>query len=449
MMTIEQFKEQVFMRAQAMGFDEYELYYQYNNSLSLQGFEGDIVSYAESITSGVNFRGTVAGKAGSCFSEVLDQQAVDMLVNKAYEAATLIENDDQIHLVANNQQYATLELYNPNLKSVDNTTKVEFVLKTEKQALAEDAVEKVSTVSYSDGEVAYQLHNSKGLSLNFKRNYAQSYIGVIAADGEDKRTAYEFVHGNQFTKITGAPLVKDVAKRVSAKLGAKPVNSGNYQIVLSNEASASLLGVFISAFSADAVQKGMSQLKGKLGKAIASDTLSLIDDPHLENGLASTPFDGEGTATYKKSLIQNGILNTFLHNLKTAQKDGITTTGNASRGSYKANIGVAPTNCYIKPSEISLETLLDCVGHGLVITEFDGLHAGANAVTGDFSLSARGFILADGKLAKPVNQIVVSGNYFNMLKQVRHIANDLVFRASPIGSPTIAVGILAVAGSDK
>ena len=180
---------------------------------------------------------------------------------------------------------------------------------------------------------------------------------------------------------------------------------------------------------------------------IAAPCLTLMDDPLLAGGLASTPFDGEGVAHFANAVIREGRLNTLLHNRKTARKQGCATTGNAARGSYSGSVQVGPTNFFFAPGPGDRQALLAQMDRGLLITQVQGLHSGANPVTGDFSLGARGFRVEKGKTAEPVSGITVAGNFFHMLKSTCLAAEDLYFGTSGIGSPTLWVGELKVAGT--
>ncbi len=445
-MKIDIFAKKIFERAKTYHLDAFELYYQYGNELSLEAYQGSIDSYSESTTSGVNFRVVVNGKTGSCFSEVLDEAAIDYLVESAYQAALHIENDDDVNLISTGLEYPELNLYNEELVAVDNQKKINFILNAEARGLKDESIERVNGVHYADGMTGCRLFNSNGLDIAYQTNNAYTYISVIGKDETATHTAYGISYDRDFNALIEDDIVQKAHDKLVAKFGAKSVPTGLYPVVFSNEAFASLLSVFMSNFSAEMAQKDMSLLKGKVGQVIASKVFSLIDDPLLEKGLASAPFDGEGVPMRKKYIIKTGKFETFLHNMNTAKKDGVETTGNASRGSFKATVGVAPSNAFVEPSNLAVSDLYKQVDNGLVITELDGLHAGASPISGDFSLSARGFQLKDGKPAGAVNQIVVSGNFFKMIQNIVAVADDLKFRLSPIGSPTIYVGQLNVAG---
>jgi len=224
------------------------------------------------------------------------------------------------------------------------------------------------------------------------------------------------------------------------------VTSGQYRVVIQNLAMTDLLETFSPAFSAENAQKELSLLKGKIGEAVAAVSVSIVDDPLRTDGFASRPFDAEGVPSQRHSVVENGVFQTFLHNLKTAHKDGVASTGNADKGSYASSVRVSPTNFYIEAGTESFEAMLTDIGDGLVITEVEGLHAGANAVSGDFSLLSKGYTVKNGKREIPVEQITIAGNFFDMLKNIRSVGTDLRFPSGGFGSPSIDVGTLSVAG---
>jgi len=270
----------------------------------------------------------------------------------------------------------------------------------------------------------------------------------VAKDGDEVNNEYGMFFGCK-ADVDVEQVAREAVADTVAGMNAKPLPSGTYPVVLRSDVAADLLSAFESVFSAAAAQKGLSLLKGREGEIIAAECVTLWDDPHMAGGLASCAFDAEGVPTQKKAVIENGRFNTLLHNLKTAHKQGVESTGNASKANYAAPITVAPTNFYFAPGDISREELLAQAGDGVFITSLAGMHAGVDSISGDFSLSAKGFAIENGKLGRPVAQITLAGNFFTMLKDVRGFANDLKFgfpSKSWMGSASMLVGKLSVAG---
>jgi PmbA protein len=296
-----------------------------------------------------------------------------------------------------------------------------------------------------------RIVNSKGLELIHRSNNVFAMLSPVIKDGDMVNNASAYKVTRNFSELNAADLAKEAVDNAMAYIGAQPVKSGTYRIALRNDVASDILATFSGIFSADNVQKGMSMLKGKLGTTIASDKVTVIDDPLLPGGLRSVPFDAEGVAAYTKEVISGGMLKTFLYNLKTAMKDGVKTTGNAAKGSYASPVDTAVFNFYIKPGKKSYDEILQSLGDGILITELQGMHSGANGVSGDFSLGAKGFLIKGGKVEKAVDQITVAGNFYKVLEDVEEIGSDLRFEppssAGCFGSPTIILKGLSVAGS--
>ena len=162
-----------------------------------------------------------------------------------------------------------------------------------------------------------------------------------------------------------------------------------------------------------------------------------------------TPFDGEGVATARRNVIENGVLKTLLYDLTTAKKAGVGSTGNGQKGSYAAPVSIAPYHFSIAAGDATEEELLRAVGEGIYITECKGFHAGANAVTGDFSIESAGFMIRDGKLAEPVKSFTVAGNFFELIKEIDSLGNEVrwgIPGRTVFGSPDVLVRNMSVAG---
>jgi PmbA protein len=190
-------------------------------------------------------------------------------------------------------------------------------------------------------------------------------------------------------------------------------------------------------------------LKGKEGKVIASSNVTIVDNPLLEDGAYSFPFDSEGVATSAKKVVDQGQLVTLLYNLSTADKEKRKSTGNGFKSSYQSPVSVLPSNFYIDKGENSFEQLIKKVENGLIITSVQGTHAGANMVSGDFSLAASGFNIKDGEISTPVEQITISGNFFDLLNKIEAVGTDTSFSFpynGYFGSPSVIVSDISVAG---
>ena len=441
------FKEELFKEAKDSGFEECEIYYSDSESLSLNVYEGEVEKYKLNNAFGLSFRGKINGKMGYSYTEILDEEAIKTLITNAKGAALAIENEDVQFIYEGDKEYKELDCYKKELDNLKPDELISLALEMEKECKKQcDKVVNFQGCGIGYGKATYGIINSKGLNLKNERNSLTAYVVPIVEENKEKYDGMGYVIAKTVGDIKPSDLAKQGLEEALSKVGGKSIPSGKYKIIINNEAMVSLLGTFSGIFNAEQAQKGLSLLKGKEGEIIASDIITLIDDPHLEDGLGTTSFDDEGVATYKKEIITNGKLNTLLYNLKTAYKAEVKSTGNGFKGSYASTVGVSATNFYIKPGEKSFEDLCNEVKEGVIITEFAGLHSGASAITGDFSLAAKGFMIENGKKTFPVEQITVAGNFFALLKDIEEVGSDLKFPMSSLGCPSVVVKELSVAG---
>ena len=211
-------------------------------------------------------------------------------------------------------------------------------------------------------------------------------------------------------------------------------------MVLDAFVAASFIGFIGSMLSADAVQRGRSLFADREGEEVADPALRLADDGTDGDGPASAPFDGEGVSTRRTGLIEDGRLLGFLYDSRTARKAGRSSTGNASRGSYRSPPSVGTTNLVIEPGEEDLAGLARLAGDGLYVTDVAGLHSGVNPVSGTFSVGASGRLIEGGELGTPVRELTIASDLVSMLKAVRSVGSEV--RWVPFGGSVKAPPIL-------
>lgn len=427
-----------------------EVCFENGSSFEVSVKDGEIHQYNVSDGMGLGFRVLKDGRTGTASTQILDEDALTQLLDGAIENAELAESEDEQFMYAGDERYPELNLYNPEIDALSAARKIEMAKALEKLALAQDErIQQVEDCAVFSSSEERSLQNTLGLSVSSKAALLGGYVAVVAREDDKVNTGMKLFFTMKPEEVDLEAVAKAAAKEALDGLDGAPVKSGRYRVLLRNDVAATLLSTFSGVFSADNAQRGLSRLKGMEGETVAAECVTLMDDPHRENSAASAPFDGEGVATKVKAVIGAGRLNTLLHNLKTARKQGVETTANAARGSYASTVGVAPTNFYFAPSDTDFDGMVERTGDGLLITDLQGMHAGANAITGDFSLAAKGFRIEGGKITAPVNQITVAGNFYELLKDIEAVGGDLEFRApgvSCFGSPAVLVKTLSVAG---
>ena len=447
-MEKKEFIQKLLKAALDAGIEAAEVYSASTDSFRAMSHNGEVDNYSVASRAGLSLRGLYQGKMGYAATEADDEAAIGQLVNGVIESASLVEDEDVQEIYPGDASYPQIDNYAPALDQVSESDKLDLLLDMERRALqcGDERIKQVNYNMVTTNSGSTGLDNTYGLHLSQRDNIAVAYLSVVAKEGDRVSTGSGFGCGRDFAALNAEKIAKEAVEEALFYLNASPVPSGSYRVIIDRRCMPDLLSTFSGICSADAAQTGMSLLAGREGEAIAAPCVTLMDDPHMPGGLASAGFDAEGVATQVKAVIENGKLTTLLHNLKTARKAGVKSTGNASKGSYAAPIGVAPSNFYFKPGEKTLAQLMADMGSGLVITEVSGLHAGANPVSGDFSLLAKGYTVENGRKGRPVEQITVAGNFYTMLKNIRAVGSDLEFVGSPVGSPSVDVGEMNIAG---
>jgi PmbA protein len=296
----------------------------------------------------------------------------------------------------------------------------------------------------SSGRVV--LGNSHGFLGEYQSSSFSMAVSPVATDPETgtmQRDSWYAVQ-RKFAKLDSPEAVGlEAARRTVRKLGARKVATQRVPVVFDSETAGSLMGNLCSAVSGYSLYKGASFLAGQLDKPLAPESVTVYDDGRVVGGLGSRPFDGEGLPTRKTTVVERGVLKSYLLDTYSGRKLGLVSTGNASR-SVGENPSVGPTNFYLAPGTKTAQDIIKTVKQGLYVTDLIGF--GINMVTGDYSRGASGFWIEGGELGYPVEEITIAGNLKDMFAGIEMIGSDLVFRGR-IASPTVKIAEMMVAGN--
>jgi PmbA protein len=394
---------------------------------------------------GLGLRIMMAGKTGFAFTSDLGQDSLQDIVKQAVANARETATDPYRILPSPSSSYSELNLFDPVILETPVEDKIDLARTMEEAARAFDPrVKIIESSNYQDLQAMVTMVNSKGLRVAYQATYCGVYLALVAGEGEDQQTGFALDYRLRFNELDAVKTGQQAARRAVRMLGAKPVSTRKTAILLDPFVAAGFLGLLGPALTAEAVQKGRSLFRGKVGQLVASEMVNIIDDGILPGGLASAPFDGEGVPASRTVLIRDGILQGFLHNTYTATRDGVSSTGNGTRASYKSTPEVGVTNFFIQPGNLSADKLVQSTSSGVYITEVIGMHT-ANPISGDFSVGATGILIENGELTRPVRGIAIAGNIQELLRHVDGVGNDLQFFGSQ-GSPTIRVAQMVVSG---
>ena len=444
-MRFQKIKEILFEAAKNAGLTEYDVYYCMAEEESASAINNAPDSCSSGTSGGICFRCAVDGKLGSAATQYMEESKLENLVARAVTNAAVIENEEAPIFFegAPVEAYRTLKREMPVFPGVAELRRVTMELQEKMYATSPMMTDGTSSAAGAT-RVSVAYANSKGVDLSHSFGAVTTYVEPVIHDGKEP----SFGSAMAQTLSTDTNIVKEATDEALARLGATTVKTGKYDVIFDRRRVRSLLGAYKSIFSGKAALQGLSLLNGKEGTQIACEKLTLVDDPFFEENPFKCAFDAEGVPTKEKTLIKNGVLTTLLYDLTNAKKAGVESTGNAARG-YADPIGVAPYCLRIEAGAETREEMIARMGDGLYVTEMKGLHAGANAVTGDFSIESAGFLVENGKLTRPVHSFTVAGNFFELLKNIDGVASNVEMGSparSAIAAPDVLVRGLSVAG---
>lgn len=432
-------------QAKKLGAHQAEVFLNNDKQLSIDVRDGQVETMKLAEERGLGVRLLIDGKIGFAFTSDLSPEAVEGVIEDALANAVNTSADKYRNFPGASDEYPQLDIYDPQIASTSVERKINMAQKMEDVARAySPQIKVIESASYQDGETEVIICNSQGVSLSYRSAFCGLYIALVAGEGDDNQTGFDLEYGLRFSHLDPDLVGKNAARRAVRMLGARPVSSQQVPVVLDPYVAAGFLGVLGPSLTGEAVQKGRSLFAGQLGRQVASEKISIIDDGTLPGGIGSSPFDGEGYPTARTALIQSGFLQGFLHNTYTAAKDGVLSTGNGTRGSFKSTPEVGTTNFFIAPGDVQAEELVKDLASGFYVTEVMGLHT-ANPISGDFSLGAAGIWIENGAFAQPVKGVAVAGNIMDLLKDVDGVGDDLRFIGSR-GAPTLRISSMSISG---
>jgi PmbA protein len=384
-------------------------------------------------------------RIGSTTTSDISRRDVTDLFQQAWELSALGDEDPWIRQASPEGMDTLPSRFDGRVETLTPDDRIKRALMLEKTA--KDASPKICAVrdsSWADGSGASLLLTDKGIRFPNIASSCSASIELAAEWNNDRQAAWHWDIGRHPGAVDIEAIGHEAAKKVEAKLNPKQLPAGKYPVVLHPEVTVDLLGIVASMLNAESVLRGRSLFADKMGNTIASPLLTLTDDGQLPDGFGSEPWDGEGLPTKRNVLIQDGVLASYLHNLKTATEMGVDSTSNASRGTA-GNPGITTFNLFPATGGKSKESIIAQLHDGVMITEIMGLHT-VNPVSGDMSVGANGTRIRNGSLAESVDRMTFAGNIRDMLLNIVEVGSDLRWYGSSAGL-TLLLDEMTLGGS--
>jgi PmbA protein len=370
-------------------------------------------------------------------------KALDELVERAIAMARVVP-EDGFAGIADPEQLARSW---PDLDICDSDEPSSETL-IERARIAEEAALAVEGVTNSEGADAgwsrstIAIAASNGFAGTYGVSRQSLSASVIVGTGTGMERDYDYdskVYGADLRDA--AEIGREAGERAVRRLNPRRVKSCKVPVVFDPRVSRGLLGHLTGAISGPSIARGTSFLKDKMGQRIFAPSITIVDDPHVKRGLRSRPFDAEGVEVKRRTLIEDGVLTTWLLDLRSARQLGLQTTGHAARGT-SGPPGPAPANVYMAAGKRSRADILAEIKDGFYLTDLMGM--GVNGVTGDYSRGAGGFWIENGQITYPVNEITIAGNLKDMFLNME-AADDLELRFG-MDAPTVRIDGMTIAG---
>ena len=389
-------------------------------------------------------------RVASTSTSDLSEAGLERFVADALELADLSQEDAfagpaDPKLLCDPGKGPDLELYDPAGGSVNAAQAIATATKAEAAARAFDPritnSEGASFARTAGGSVIVLSSGFRGVT---KGSYVSLSVEPVAADEGGKNRRGSHWAAKRFLADLDDPeeVGREAARRTVRKLGARTVATGEYPVVFDPNTARAILSLLAGCVMGSAIWRKSSYLVGREGTRVASDLVSVVDDPLRKRAPGSRAFDGEGLASRVNTVVEKGILRTYLCDSYSARKLGRESTASASRGGG-AGVGPSTSNFILEPGNASGEDIVKATKRGLYVTEMMGF--GFNAVTGDFSRGAGGFWIEDGAFAFPVSEVTISLNVDDLWQRIDAVGSDLDLRTSTV-APTLRVSKMTVAG---
>jgi PmbA protein len=410
--------------------------------------QGNVENLKQAQTRGLGLRVFVDHRVALVYTSDLREKALKDLAERAVALAKKSTKDEFAGLPdtppVQTYDATGLHLFDRAVAEMGPERKIAMAKELEAAALGYDPRIKRTdgcTLQSNVGETF--LASSLGPSAGYSGTLIGMFVNPLADDGDKQQSGNygEFQRAYSALRTPDA-IGKEAGKRAVEKIGARSVPTQKVPVVLHPDIAADWLQNMFSAFSGEQAFKKVSYLTEKLGQPIASELVTLVDDGQLAGGTASTPFDGEGMATRRNLLIDQGVMKMFVYNAYWGRKAKAASTGNATR-SYQSAPGIGNRNLHLLKGTSTPEEIFKSVDRGFYMVDQGAF--GYNQTTGAYSYQAAGFWIEKGEKAFPVQEITVAGNTLDMLKNVTMVGNDLVFNGN-VNAPTLKIAEMTVSG---
>ena len=436
--------------AQAAGAGEAEAYVSREGGREVRVHGGEVESLTAATQSGIGVRAWIGHRVGYAYGTDLSEQGLTEIAARAAEAAAVADEDRHAAPPQPAEVEALAGLSDPSVDVWTTAEVAELALTVERTALdADSRIAGVETAVYADSSELVSIASSTGVAGEYESSSCFAYLQALAEGEGGRETGLGFGLARGPEGLDPQAIGSEGAERALSMIGASKPASRSCPVVFDPTVAASFAGLIGGVLGADTVQRGRSPFAGRLDEELASDAFAPHDDGRDPRGPASAPFDGEGVPRRRTALIEDGRLQSYLFDTYTANREGTSSTGSASRAGYRSQPSVSPSNLVVAGGTLSEAELLAAAADGVYVTDVAGLHSGVNPVTGVFSVGASGRAIRDGALAEPLREFTIAGDLVSMLGAVQEAGSEprwVPFGGS-VNTPPLLIAEMSISGS--
>lgn len=433
--------------------EQIEVYLSSGVDTDVQVYEGEIENLSSASSAGIGIRvlreGSAGAQVGTAWAGSLDEQAVADALREARDNARFATEDEYMAFARpDGVAPVTLELSDASVMATPVDDKIAMALELERSVRAADTrIRQVAAANYSDYVARAAVASTTGIRATYERSGVYVSVEAIANDGVSDQTGWGLSAGRSPREVRIEEASRDAVTRVTRMLGAIKPSSAKMTAVFDPRTAATFLAIVGGALSGEAVVRGRSFFADRIGELVASELVTLVDDPTDPRHFAASVFDGEGLACRRNVLIEDGELKGFVYDTVSGRRAGTASTGSAVRG----GIGGSPTaGCralQLRAGTLNQEEIFEAVGEGIFVESITGVHSGVNPISGDFSVGVTGLMIRDGQLAEPVREATVASTLQRMLLDVAYVGSDVQWLPGTAAGQTIAISGISVSGS--
>jgi PmbA protein len=420
--------------------EQVEAYVARARDTAVRVYEGEVEHFTSAQSEGIGIRVVREGRVGFAYAGTLEPEAIAEVLAEARDNVAFGTPDPYAGLAEpDGVAVVPQDLWRDDLASMPTADKIELAKELERLTLAADPRVRVDESDYADVQAEGAVATSTGIATSGRETASYLTVSTLAEDGDVTHTGFGFTVGRSPSDLDPRKAAVEAGERATRLIGATKPSTGRVTVVLDPFVSAQLIGIIGSTLNGESVLKGRSLFADRMHEEVAASVVTLVDDPTNPLAYTASEIDGEGLATRRNVLIEDGRLLRFVQSSYSARRSGLAPTGNATRGGFKSTPGCGCLALSLQPGSRSQAELVADVDDGVLIQQVSGLHSGVNTVSGDFSTGASGLVIRGGQLAEPVKEFTIASTLQRMLRDVVEVGGDVDWL--PMGAAGVSLVI--------